>query len=125
MAAAKKAVEDIMTKGAKLVTCGPKDKVGDAMALMVAKKVSGLPVVDEAGKVVGVISEADVLQARKTASVKSAMTADPITICPESSIKDAAELLAGKKIKRALILKEDGSLAGVVSRTDIIKALLA
>jgi CBS domain-containing protein len=121
--AATKLVKDIMTKGAKLVTCGPKDKVADVMALLVQKKVSGLPVVD-GGKVVGVISEADVLLARKTASVKSVMTAEPITICPECSVRDAAKLLADKKIKRALVLGKDGALMGVVSRTDVLKAML-
>jgi IMP dehydrogenase len=123
MATGKKLVKDIMTKGAKLVTVGPKEKVGDAMALMVAKKVSGLPVVDN-GKVVGVITEADVLANPKGKSVKATMAGEPITICPTASIKEAAALLLDKKIKRALVLNEDGSLMGVVSRTDIIKALL-
>jgi len=123
MAAAKKLVKDIMTKGAKLVTVGPKDKVGDAMAKMVDKKVSGLPVVD-AGKVVGVITEADVLTNAKSKSVKAAMTAEPITICGGASIKDAAAKLVECKIKRAIVLDKDGGLAGVVSRTDVIKAML-
>jgi IMP dehydrogenase len=123
MAAERKLVKDIMTKGAKLVTVGPKDKVGDAMALMVAKKVSGLPVVD-GGKVVGVITEADVLTNAKSKSVKAAMTAEPITICPMATIKDAAAKLMECKIKRAIVLDKDGGLAGVVSRTDLIKAML-
>jgi CBS domain-containing protein len=122
--AAAKLVKDIMTKGAKLVTCSPKAKVGDAMKLMVDKKVSGLPVVDEKGKVVGVVSEADVLTAAKTKTVKAVMTAEPITICGGASVKDAAEMLACKKIKRALVLTCDGGLAGVVSRTDVLKAML-
>lgn len=123
MAAAKKLVKDIMTKGARLVTCSPKDKVADAMKLMVEKKVSGLPVVD-AGKVVGVITEADVLSAAKTKTVKSVMATQPITICGDATVKEAADLLASNKIKRALVLNDDGSLAGVVSRTDVIKAML-
>jgi len=123
MAVEKKLVKDIMTKGAKLITVGPKDKVGDAMALMVAKKVSGLPVLD-AGKVVGVITEADVLTNPKSKSVKAAMAAEPITLSPTATIKEAATLLVEKKIKRAIVLDKDGGLAGVVSRTDLIKAML-
>jgi len=123
VAAEKKLVKDIMTKGAKLVTIGPKEKVGDAMALMVGKKVSGLPVVDD-GKVVGVITEADVLAGPKSKSVKTAMASEPITISPTATIKQAAELLVSNKIKRALVLNEAGSLLGVVSRTDVIKAML-
>ena len=123
-AAKKKLVKDIMTKGKTLVACCPKTKVGDAMKLMVSKKVSGLPVVDDECKVVGVITEADVLDARKTTSVAKAMTSDVVTVCPEASVKDAAKLLAEKGVKRAIVLKEDGSLWGVVSRTDVITASL-
>ena len=123
-AAKKKLVKDIMAKGKALVTCGPKHKVADAMKLMVTNKISGLPVVDDCGKVVGVLSEADVLTARKTSSVKTVMSPEPICIGPDASIKDAAKELAAKKIKRALVLKEDGSLWGVVSRSDVIKASL-
>ena len=124
MAAKKKLVKDIMAKGKALVTCGLKDKVADAMKKMVREKVSGLPVVDDDGKVVGVITEADVLTTRKTCSVKSAMTDKVVTIDPTATPKDAAKLLDAKKLKRAIVLKEDGSLWGVVSRTDVIKALL-
>lgn len=120
----KKLVKDIMTKGVKLVTCGPKHKVADVMGLMVKNKVSGLPVVDDAGKVVGVITEADVLTNRKTTGVQTAMSANPVTIAADATIKEAADLLSGKKIKRALVLKDDGSLWGVVSRTDVIKAMM-
>ena len=120
----KKLVKEIITKGVKLVTCSPKDKVADAMKLMVKNKVSGLPVIDDAGKIAGVITEADVLGARKTTSVRAAMTAEPVTIAGDATIKQAVELLLSKKIKRALVPKEDGSLWGVVSRTDLVKALM-
>jgi len=120
----KKLVKEIMTKGVKLVTCSPKAKVADAMQLMVKNKVSGLPVVDDAGKIVGVITEADVLSARKTTSVKAAMTATPITIGGDASLKEAVDLLLSNKIKRALVPKEDGTLWGVVSRTDLVKAMM-
>ena len=125
MAAAKKLVKDIMTKGAKLVTVGPKDKVADAMKLIVDKKVSGLPVVD-GGKVVGVITEADVLTNAKSKTVKAAMTpaSELFSICPMATVKEAAEKLACAKKKRAIVLDKEGGLAGVVSRTDVIKAML-
>lgn len=123
MAAKKKLVKDIMTKGKVLVTCEPKDKVGDAMKRMVRNHISGLPVVDADGKVVGVVTEADVLLARKASSVNSVMASTPITIAAEATIKEAAEMLAKKKIKRALVVKDDGSLWGVVSRADVIRAM--
>lgn len=123
MAAKKKLVKDIMTKGKVLVTCEPKDKVGDAMKRMSKNHISGLPVVDADGKVVGVVTEADVLLARKASSVNSVMASTPITIAAEATIKEAAEMLAKKKIKRALVVKDDGSLWGVVSRADVIRAM--
>ena len=89
MAAAKKAVKDIMTKGAKLVTCGPKEKVADAMALMVAKKVSGLPVVDEADKLLGIVTIDDALDVIEEEHEEDLAIAGANSVEIEGSVADS------------------------------------
>lgn len=120
----KKLVKDIMTKGKSLVVCGPTQKVSDARTPMVKNKVSGLPVVDDNGKVVGVLTEADVLMERKSTNVRTVMSDEPITVRADARINEAAQLLADERVKRAIVLKDDGSLWGIVSRTDVITAKL-
>jgi len=114
------AAKDIMT--AKVTACGPDDTVEAAIALMVKRKVSGLPVVDAGKMVVGIITEADVLTARPSATVASVMTAPAVTVPPSASIKAVADLLVSKKIKRVAVVGKDGALLGIVSRADILKS---
>ncbi len=121
--ASKVTVKDIMTQGGKLVTCAPTAKVADAIALMVKHKVSGLPVIDDKCMVEGVVTEADVLLARRTTNVKTVMTHEIVAIGPDATPREAAELLTSRKVKRAIVLKPDGTLWGVISRADILRAL--
>lgn len=114
------AAKDIMT--AEVVTCAPKDKVKDVIAKLVANQISGMPVVDENNVVVGMITEADVLDARASASVESLMAKKPITVGPKDSVKAVTELLLKKKIKRVAVVDAEKKLLGVVSRADILKA---
>ena len=113
-----------MTQGKRLVTCGPSDKVADAIRLMVEHKVSGLPVVDENDMVEGVVTEADVLLARRTTNVKTVMTRDIVAIGADATPREAAELLTSRKVKRAVVLRSDGTLWGIISRADLLKAML-
>jgi CBS domain-containing protein len=114
------AAKDIMT--AKVVACGPDDTVEAAIALMVKRKVSGLPVVDADKVVVGIVTEADVLTARASATVASVMTAPAVTVPPSASVKTVTDLLVSKKIKRVAVVGKGGVLLGVVSRADLLKA---
>ena len=108
-------VRDIMTQGKRLVTCGPSDKVADAIRLMVEHKVSGLPVVDENDMVEGVVTEADVLLARRTTNVKTVMTRDIVAIGADATPREAAELLTSRKVKRAVVLRSDGTVWGIMT----------
>ncbi len=121
--ASKVTVKDIMTQGSKVVTCAPTDKVADAIALMVKHKVSGLPVIDDKCMVEGVVTEADVLLVRRSTNVKTVMTQEIVAIGPDATPREAAELLTSRKVKRAIVLKPDGTLWGVISRADILKTL--
>ena len=110
--------KDVMTK--RVVTVGPKDKARDAIAKLVKRKVSGMPVVDAAGKVVGMLTEADLLAARATQNVESLMTKPVVTAPVTASLKSISDTLLKKKIKRVAIVDKDKKLLGVVSRRDVL-----
>ena len=119
---AKNKAKDIMTKD--VVTVCPKTKVKEAIQLMVGKEVSGLPVVDEEGKVVGLLTEADVLAARANQNVESAMTKRVTKATPDDTIKSIAETLKKRKIKRVPVVDQKGKLVGVVARRDVLATKL-
>lgn len=117
-----KTAKDIMT--AKVVTVTPSTSVADAARLLVRKKVSGVPVVDEKDKtkVVGVLTEADLLAAPPTAkTVADIMKKRVVSVCPDTSVDEIAGILVKKKIKRVPVI-DAGKLVGIVSRIDVLKA---
>ena len=113
------AAKDVMTK--KVVTVGPKDKAAAAIAKLVKNKVSGVPVVDEEGKVMGMLTEADLLTARATQNVESRMPKPATTVAANASLKAITDTLVKKKIKRVAVVDKDKRLLGVVSRIAILK----
>lgn len=142
-------VKDVMTK--VVVRLSPDNSVRQAARLMLDHHVSGLPVVDGEGHVVGVITEGDLIrrtelcsgvagiqadlttpaEARATAYVKrsswkvgDAMTASPVTIDEDASIMRVAAMMQERGVKRIPVLR-DGELVGVVSRADLLQAILA
>ncbi len=119
---AKNKVKDIMTK--KVITVTPKTKVKEAVGLMVKNEVSGLPVVDDDGKVIGLLTEADLLAARTTQNVESAMSKRVYKASPDDSIKSVSDTLKKQKIKRVPVVDKKGKLVGVVSRRDVLAAKL-
>jgi CBS domain-containing protein len=110
------------------------------------QRISGTPVVDEQGKVVGVVSEGDIIRklqgltpdkgglfdwifgTKKEPAAKlaartagEAMTAPPVTIEPDSTVSDAARLMSTRQINRLPVL-ENGELVGIVTRADLVRA---
>lgn len=102
----------------------------DATKLMIGKKVGSVVVVDHDGMPVGIITERDILK-RVTGSNKhpvdvaaqDIMSHPVITIKAYDSIETAAAVMAKNRIKRLVVLEQDGSLAGVLSITDIARKL--
>ena len=119
---AKNQAKDIMTT--TVITVTPETKVKEAIRLMVKKEVSGLPVVDEAGKVVGLLTEADALGARSNQNVESAMTKRVYKAKPSDSVKAIGATLMKHKIKRVPVVDKSGKLVGVVSRRDVLATKL-
>jgi CBS domain-containing protein len=112
--------KDIMTK--RVVTVSPRTTVKELTELLAAKKISGVPVVDEQKRVIGIATEADVLAHPGAKTVEEIMTKRVISVKPDTPVEEIAKLLAKKKIKRVPVIDEKGKLVGIVSRADIVKA---
>jgi CBS domain-containing protein len=126
-------VADIMQTNLKAI--GAADLVGEAVTALADHHVSGLPVVDDAGRLVGVLSNSDVLQALaehtdpeererifEQTEVRDLMTPRPQTVTPDASVKDAAQRMLYLEVHR-LFVERDGKLAGVISTTDLVRAM--
>lgn len=142
-------VEDVMSR--EVITVGPEASIHTAAQLMVDHGVSGLPVLDQDGRLVGVISEGDLIVRQKPRAwpkwwhlffrdgerlareylkamgitVAEVMTASVICVRPDAPLGSAAALLDEHRIGRLPVVAADGSLVGIVSRGDLIKALAA
>lgn len=124
-------VEDYMTK--KLITFNPEQSVLEVMELFIKHHISGGPVVDNMGHLVGIISEADCMKQISESryfnmpilekSVEHFMTKNVETIAYDVSIFDAASQFY-KSNRRRLPVVEEGKLVGQISRKDIVKAAL-
>ena len=112
-------VEQIMTRD--VVTASPDELVEDVAKRLVFHNVTGLPVEDWDGRVMGVVSELDVID-RINETIRDVMTAEVIAVATDTSIEQAAALMAGRGIKRLPVLS-DGKLVGIISRADIVRAL--
>ena len=130
-------VREIMT--APAVSIHADAALDDAIDLLAGRRITVLPVVDDAQHVVGVLSEIDVLRravepdARARASrlpdsaplpahVTEIMTAEPRTTTEGSDVADLVDLFVTTSIKSLPVVR-DGKLVGIVSRSDIIRAL--
>jgi len=136
-------VSDVMTSD--VMTISGDALLKEAAMIMVNSGVSGLPVVDDQRRVVGIITEADFVaaeaerswgrqrrrllanlfgEARKTVAsqVSDVMTRDPHTIDRGSSVTEAARRMTEFKVKRLPVVTPDGTLEGIISRADVMAA---
>jgi CBS domain-containing protein len=114
-----------------LVTFNPDDTIEQVMEILTKKKISGGPVVDSSGMLVGIISEVDCLREiikgkysntpKFPGKVSEHMTEGVHTLSPELSLFDAAQKFLELKIRRFPVLK-DGRLVGQISLSDVIRA---
>ena len=119
----------------------------EATNLLSENRISGLPVVDQEDRVIGVITEGDVLsmaglrkehafkdiirhilgeplsRPKESRRLRDVMTSPAITTGPDADIRDVALTLDEKRIKRLPVVDERGRLIGVISRADIVRAI--
>jgi CBS domain-containing protein len=110
---------DIMST--PVVTTQPDEDVAKVTSVLSFHRITGLPVIDDAGAVVGVVSEADVI-GRQGQTVADIMTTPAHTIAADVPIAEVAAEMTRRRIKRMPVVR-DGRLAGVVSRGDIVRWL--
>lgn len=110
-------VADLMTTA--LITVHPHEQVTSAHAEMEVGVVRHLPVVDDRGHLVGVLSDRDIVRSRNK-RIADVMTRDVVTISPESPASVAAAIMLEQKISSVLVVDDNGSLVGVVTQTDFL-----
>lgn len=113
-----------------LVTLAPGMEINHAMQILLDRHLSGAPVVDPSGRLVGVLSKKDCLKAALQAAywrdwgktVADHMSRDIVTLPAEMDIVAAAEAFLASPYRRFPVMQQ-GRLAGQVSRADILRAL--
>jgi CBS domain-containing protein len=116
-------------------TIGADESVGDAISLLAEEHISGVPVLNRQGQLVGVLSNSDILEAiaehndpeaRETifesTAVKDLMTTNPLTISTSATVREAAQRMLYLEVHRLFVV-DDRKLLGVVSTTDLVRAL--
>lgn len=112
-------VNEIMTTN--VITVNDDTRIEDAARLLARHRISGLPVVNDAGALVGVVTEYDLL-AKQGATVAEIMSRAVISVSPETSAEDVAHLLADRRVRRVPVL-DGGRLVGIVSRSDLVQQI--
>ncbi|MCH7667814.1 MAG: CBS domain-containing protein [Acidobacteria bacterium] len=123
-------VVDLMTTGVSTVT--PDTSLRDAAREMFRSQVSGLPVTDDDGLLVGIITEADFLrlelsrfESDNPAAVESVgdiMTRAVETIGPNTPLVEAAKVMVVREVKRLPVVDDSDRLVGIISRMDVVNA---
>jgi molybdopterin-containing oxidoreductase family membrane subunit len=136
---------DIMT--VDVVTVYPETSVEEVATLLIRHRISGMPVIDVERKVLGVVSESDIIYKeinkdyeilekiggivlppyrqtiKRGNTAGEIMSTPPITAFLDTSLGELVGLITEKKIKRIVIVDHIGRLSGIVSRIDIVRAI--
>jgi CBS domain-containing protein len=143
-------VGDVMTE--KVITVTPETTVAEAAQLLLQHRISGLPVVDPGGEVVGIVTEGDLLRRSETNTARhharwleflitpgrlareysdangrkvgEVMTAGVLAVAPHDPLDAAVRLMERRRVKRLPVV-EGGRLVGIISRANLVRALLS
>jgi CBS domain-containing protein len=139
---------EIMTRA--VITVTPATSIAEAARLMLQHRISGLPVIDPKGEVVGIVTEGDLLRRAETGAaprhprwleflmgpgrladeytraharrVGEVMTRDIVSVPSDTEIADLVQLMNKRRIKRVPVI-DNGELVGIVSRANLVRAL--
>ncbi len=140
-------IKEVMTRD--VATVRPGASLKEVASILAERRISGLPVVDEEGRLLGVVSEADILFKERGPSkptgvlgrlldpyrlddqlkldartAKEAMTAPALTIGPERPVSEAAAKMIDDGVNRLPVVDVDGALLGIVTRADLVRAFV-
>jgi IMP dehydrogenase len=107
------------------VTCRPEQKIGEALEVMARYKISGVPVVDAKGKLVGILTNRDLrFETHLDRPISTRMTKDHLITTPVgTTLQKAKQLLHEHRIEKLLVVDRAGSLKGLITVKDIQKAI--
>jgi CBS domain-containing protein len=139
-------VRDVMTKNVLSIT--KFESIMQVADILSEKNISGLPVVDKDNKVIGIITQADILsmvgvsrehtfkdllkymlgeplRERKLGDhVGDIMTSPALTVSPDANIAEAVRIMSDRRIRRLTVVDAKGMLIGIITRADILKAVI-
>jgi CBS domain-containing protein len=141
----KRNVGQLMTS--EVISVAPTARFKEIVRVMTEHRISAVPVVDEHGGLVGIVSEEDLIQKEADpgaydeplsesrrhrrrrmkaagAAASDVMTREVISIGPAASIEEAAGQMAERHVKRLPVVAGDGRLLGIISRVDLLKVFL-
>ena len=118
-------VADVMTKA--VVTLNPHDNFIEAVDLMTERDFRHLVVADDEHKVLGIISDRDILSAKghisdwRVKQVHQIMTPNPIAVTADTLLSIAVSTMVKNKINCLPVVKGDGTVCGIITSTDVMK----
>ncbi len=119
-----KTIRDVMQSNPIRIRRG--EALHRVLELLIEHQISGLPVVDDSGRLVGVLSEKDLLKIfheRDTHTAESLMSRNPVSISVDRELVDVVDSLMANDFRRVFV-HEGEKLVGLVSRADLMPAIL-
>jgi CBS domain-containing protein len=116
-------VADLMTSAA--LTDAPDDTLAEASARMWQQQTGSLLILEDE-RLIGIVTERDVLRAvaegndPKSTSLRDLMTKDPVTVPPDSNLRDAAQIMFEKWFRHLPVVDETGKVVGIISLRDLL-----
>ena len=111
--------KEIMTRD--IITVSPSMKVKDLAMTLIKNQISGAPVAGKDGKILGVVSEADIIS-KKGKDVRAIMSKKVISVSEDATVEEVAQLMTTHAIKRLPVMN-GSTIVGIVSRADIVSAI--
>lgn len=111
--------KDIITRD--IITVSPTMTVKSLAMTLIKNQISGAPVAGKDGKIIGVVTEADIV-AKKGKDVKTIMSKKVISVSEDTAVEAIAQLMTTDSIKRLPVMN-GAKIVGIVSRADIVSAI--